>query len=243
MKMGAEADLGVVRNCAWLSQFEKQRNARFRFARDRSRDLMARWLMRKALAEYTDQQPQLLLIERSDKGKPYLQNIPHTIPAHALHFNLSHTRDWVVMAVAKHCVGVDIESTQRKNDVLAIANHYFFGAELDELRSFPSMQQAQRFFDYWTLKEAYMKARGEGISLGLNNFGFQIADGKIALQVKPKLNDDPNSWQFACQTPVPDYRLGLAFRYHQPFDVIVERFWLDGSRQCMPAANTYQWER
>jgi len=242
MKLGAEKDIRAMRNCGWLTTQELQRNTRFRFDNDRARDLMARWLTRNVLAEYTEQTPQALIIERSEKGKPYLATLPKTLSADALHFNLSHTGDWVVMAIAKHCVGVDIEMTERKNDVLAIANNYFFGAELEELRSFPVNQQVQRFFDYWTLKEAYMKARGEGISLGLDNFGFQLANNTINLQVKPKLKDDPSRWQFACQTPAPNYRLALAHQNQQPFNVIVERFWAGGERQQLAANNQYQWQ-
>jgi len=94
---------------------------------------------------------------------------------------------------------------------LAIADRYFSKPELNALFSLPVDQQQDRFFDYWTLKEAYMKARGEGIALGLSNFGFQLCDsGRISLYLSSSIDDTPADWKFRCLTPELDYRLSIA---------------------------------
>lgn len=192
-----------------LSDEERQRNQRYHFAHDRRRDLIARALLRTQLAERLSTEPQSLIFSRGKHGKPAL--VSSDPSASYLQFNISHAGDWIVLALAGKPVGVDIEYTPRDNDVMAIADRYFFGNEIIELRSFNKNEQRQRFFDYWTLKEAYMKARGEGISLGLDNFGFSVVDSQnISIEMKPCLNDSPLDWQFLLRTPDPDYRLALA---------------------------------
>lgn len=192
-----------------LSHDERQRNQRFRFADDKRKDLIARALLRTQLAKHIDRQPQSLVFERGEHGKPVLASDAFIAD---LQFNLSHAGDWVVLAIATDRVGVDVEYTPRNNDVMAIADRYFFGSEINELRSFSVDEQRQRFFDYWTLKEAYMKARGEGISLGLSNFGFSVKNNSnISINMNACLNDSPSNWHFFCVTPDTDYRLALAF--------------------------------
>ena len=209
----------LERYAALLSDDERQRNQRYRFAADRRRDLIARALLRTQLGERLQLAPESLVFERGEHGKPALVLNNCSVPsdysalksAKHLQFNLSHSDDWIVLAIADNRIGVDIESTVRKNDVMAIADRYFFGSEIAELTSFDDSEQRQRFFDYWTLKEAYMKARGEGISLGLSKFGFSVANKPdITIEMDSCLNDSPSDWQFFCVTPHPDYRLAVA---------------------------------
>lgn len=190
-----------------LSADEMARNARYRFSHDRHRDLLARSLMRNVLGEYTGVDPREIVFEVGAHGKPSIANSTGL----SCHFNLSHAEDWIVLAVSHDPVGVDVEYTPRNNDVIAIADRFFFGDEYRELMSHEDAQRVERFFDYWTLKEAYMKARGEGISLGLNNFGFDLSGG-TRLYLTEAIDDDPAQWWFYCDTPVRDYRLALALK-------------------------------
>ena len=133
-----------------LSSAELARNQRYRFARDRHRDLVARALLRSALGRLLDTRPEDVEFEIGAKGKPHLK--AKSEPQRAIDqparvfFNLSHSADWVVLAVANFPVGIDIEFTQRKNNVLAIARNYFFGREVEQLFSLPFDQQRERFF-------------------------------------------------------------------------------------------------
>jgi 4'-phosphopantetheinyl transferase len=198
-----------------LSSAELARNQRYRFARDRHRDLVARALLRSSLGGLLDTRPEDVEFEMGAKGKPHLK--PKSESQCAADqpvlpfFNLSHSADWVILVVANFPVGIDVEFTKRKNNVLAIARNYFFGAEVEQLFALPFDQQRERFFDYWTLKEAYMKARGEGIALGLSNFGFQLCEsGQIDLYLSSSIDDTPADWKFSCFTPELDYRLSIA---------------------------------
>ena len=205
-----KADLTAYR--AILSKAELDRNQRFRFAKDRHRDLISRALLRTELGKVLSLQPDAIELEQGTHGKPQLASSMRPM-AEPVTFNVSHAGDWVILALSSEPVGIDIEYTPRNNDVMAVADRYFYGAELKELQAFSPSEQRERFFDYWTLKEAYIKARGEGISLGLANFGFSItSENAIRISMRPCLNDCPDDWQFWSLTPENDYRLALALK-------------------------------
>jgi 4'-phosphopantetheinyl transferase len=193
-----------------MSVEELTRNQRYRFERDRQRDCLTRALARTVLSEYADRQPADWQFIKGEHGKPEIVNAPLPI-----RFNLSHTGRWVVCAVSREqSIGIDIEHTERKNDVRAIAEHYFSVKEVEALFQLEFRQQGERFFDYWTLKEAYMKARGEGISLGLGNFSFDLSDtDNITISFGDKLSDEPQLWRFwLLHPPAADHRMALAYR-------------------------------
>lgn len=188
---------------------ERARYKRYRFEKDRHRHLLTRALVRTTLSRYAVRAPGDWVFCKGDQDKPEIQNPP--IP---LRFNVSHSGDFVVMAVTLELdLGIDVECMERTNDVLSIARHYFSTREIDALYALPAEHQRDRFFDYWTLKEAYMKARGEGISLGLGNFSFHLAGSDdIAIRFAPAFEDDPGHWRFWLYPLAPDHRMALAWR-------------------------------
>lgn len=190
---------------------ELARNQRYRFDRGQFADCVTRALARTVLSTYADVEPAAWQFSKGRHGKPEISAPPSVPP---LRFNLSHTRHYVVCAVClEYDMGVDIESTQRGTDVLNIADRYFSNREVEDLFALPEDRQYDRFFDYWTLKEAYMKARGEGISLGLGNFSFQLPEtGDITVTFSAQIDDDPTQWLFRVLAPRPDHRLALALR-------------------------------
>ena len=111
-----------------------------------------------------------------------------------LRFNISHTNGLVALAVARgHRVGLDVEAVTRP-----------------VLEDIPERQRS-RFFDYWTLKEAYIKARGMGLALPLDQFAFALAPGSPpAIRFAAGFDDDPTRWQFWQAWPTPTHRLSLA---------------------------------
>ncbi len=198
----------LARYRGWLSGAEHARQQRYRFERDRHRDLVARALVRTSLSRYAPVDPGQWQFEQGEHGKPRLHH-----PPLGLNFNLSHSHELVVCAIALNPVGIDIEYCGRPNDVLAIAERYFSAVESKALFALPPDEQRERFFDYWTLKEAYMKARGEGISLGLANFSFRLSSADaITIGFAESLRDDPDDWQFGLFRPQPGYRMALALR-------------------------------
>jgi len=160
-----------------LSAAEYQRWQRFVFARDRDRFLLARALVRSVLGQYLHVPPASLVFSANRWGKPELDPAAH--PGHCLQFNLSHTTGLAVLAVSQGvALGVDVEDVRREVEMLALARRYFAVQEVEELQSLPEAQQRERFFALWTLKEAYVKARGLGMHLSLQSFGFTFSTGQ-----------------------------------------------------------------
>lgn len=179
----------------WLSEEEKQRWQRFRFARHRQQFLVARALVRSTLANYLDTHPASLVFSQNQWGKPALQ--PEVA---GLQFNLSHTDGLVVLAVYEGTeenllLGVDVENLERKAETGDLARRYFSEDEFQALQALDEAQQRQRFFDLWTLKEAYIKAVGMGLSIALDSFSFRFGD-EVGIGFSPEREDDSRLWRF-----------------------------------------------
>lgn len=202
-----------------LSPEELQRMGRFKFEYLQRAYAIARALVRTTLSKYVDIAPENWRFTQGEHGKPEIADCP--IP---LRFNLSHTNKQLVCAVMlEKDMGIDIENVERSNDVLSIADRYFSALELEELLSLPDELQADRFFDYWTLKEAYMKADGGGISLGLGNFSFSFGDD-ISVSFSSKLEDSADQWRFWLFRPELDHRMSVAVRTGANRDIELQQF-------------------
>lgn len=110
-----------------------------------------------------------------------------------LRFNLSHTEGLVVLAVAETDVGVDVEWLDRPGRTVELADRYFAPSEVASLKALPEVIQRDRFFDLWTLKESYIKARGLGLAMPLAKFAFAGFGGALTLAVDPAHADRPDS--------------------------------------------------
>jgi 4'-phosphopantetheinyl transferase len=153
--------------------------------------LATRALLRTALSLYTDIPAQELQIARTDEGKPFLTNAPHPI-----YFNLTHSGNFAVLAVTSRGeVGVDIE-TARNRSYLKIVERYFHPNEINYLYTSAEAQREQIFYRLWTLKEAFFKAIGTGISTGLDKAYFSFDGNSITADFAPALNLQKNDWQF-----------------------------------------------
>ncbi len=158
-----------------LSDDETKKQQRYKFAHDRHDALITRAFVRDLLSYYADIAPSDWRFDKGVKDKPEIVNPP--LP---LRFNLSHTKGLIICAVTlADDIGCDVENTTRSNDVLAIANRYFSASETNALFSLPKEQQRHRFFDYWTLKESYIKAWGLGLAIPLKDFSFNIIDTQV----------------------------------------------------------------
>ena len=168
-----------------LSPDEIQKVQRYKLPKAQNNALITRAFIRSVLALYTDQQPQDLAFTITEHGKPELSNSP--IP---LRFNLSHNNALIICAVClTYDIGCDIESLQRKITIESIAKRYFSTPEYQSLQALNPTEKQTRFFEYWTLKEAFVKAKGVGISFGLDKFSFHI-EKSTAEPEKIKFNDN-----------------------------------------------------
>jgi 4'-phosphopantetheinyl transferase len=199
------------RYLAMMAPDEHERMARLVFERDRRRFLLTRALVRTMLSKYAAVAPEDWKFVANVHGRPELIDRPEGVPD--LRFNLSHTDGLIACAVTiGREVGVDVEHVGRRvtHDVPA---RFFAPQEVADLRAVPESDRDRAFYDYWTLKEAYIKARGFGLALPLADFAFRLSPGAPpAISFEPALPDDPATWQFAQDWPTPVHRLGLAVR-------------------------------
>jgi 4'-phosphopantetheinyl transferase len=190
-----------------LSSDEQQRAERFAFERHRRQYILAHGLLRFALSEATPGvAPADWSFTTGRYGRPYV-----AAPATALHFSLSHTEGCVACVVSTHeTVGVDVEKVSPRNAPMDTARRFFSPEEVEALRDLPPDDAIDRFFDYWTLKEAYLKARGFGLSLPLDKFSMRISAAGIAISFQPDITDDPRQWHFTMSLPSAVHRLAIA---------------------------------
>lgn len=194
-----------------LTPDECERMARLIFERDRRTFLITRAHVRTMLSRYAQVNPADWRFIANAHGRPEILDRPAGVPD--LRFNLSHTNGLIACAVTLgREVGVDVEYVGRRI-LHDIPGRFFAPREVVDLKSLPAADQPRVFFDYWTLKEAYIKARGFGLALPLADFAFRLAPpAPVEITFEPSLRDDPATWQFAQAWPTPHHRLGLAVR-------------------------------
>ena len=177
-----------------LSEDERERADRFRFERDRSRYIVGRGLLRELLARYLQRPPADLTFEYGEFGKPTLPSGPW--------FNLSHSGPLALYAFSSLGeVGVDIEldEGERAHErSIAIAERFFSASEVKALRSLPPEARPRAFLSCWTRKEAFIKARGDGLSLSLDSFDVTLApNSPPALLRTAWCSEEPARWGLA----------------------------------------------
>ncbi|QQX82589.1 4'-phosphopantetheinyl transferase superfamily protein [Shewanella sp. KX20019] len=143
---------------------------------------MVRGYVRALLSGHSQLKPDEWQFEYGDKGKPRLTAAQYEQTGIA--FNLSHSGDWLLLAIHQQPVqdaasstvelGVDIERCRKSTNIHSILNHYFSKPETAALLALPNELQRDRFFDLWALKESYIKAKGLGLALSLKSFGFDL---------------------------------------------------------------------
>lgn len=192
---------------ATLDAGELQRMRRFKFERHRRQFCVSHALTRWVLSRYADLRPEQWQFDKNEHGKPFIAN-----PASRdLQFSLSHTDGLQLLAVRRALpVGADVESRNKRVEGPNIAERFFSPTEVAELQSFPDGQQKQVFFDYWTLKESYIKACGKGLAIPLRHFSYSIAKDAIGINFAPERDDEPDDWQFWLLAAGVDHTCALA---------------------------------
>lgn len=220
----------LARFCGWLAPEEVKRRDRYMFDRSKREYLLTRALARSTLSRYAAVAPEAWSFTANAWGRPEIASREH---AH-LRFNLSNTFGLIACAVAwAREVGVDVEDPSRHGATVAIADRFFSPLEVEALRRLPEEAQRDRFFDYWTLKEAYIKARGMGLAIPLDQFSFLLEEAApIRLVGAPELGDDGASWQFEKLELTRRHRTALAIRRgdDRPLRVVVREAALGDGR-------------
>ena len=191
------ADQTDLQRCRDLLTPEERQAADQFYVPDIRRDrLISKALMRTVLSSYIDVPPTEWRFRSGLHGKPEIDT-----PAigRRLHFSLSRTKGLIACLVAMdHEVGVDVEYVDRTCDVIDIAARYFTPAESSSLLELTHQDRIHRFFELWTLKEAYVKARGLGLFLPLDAAAFEFHG--VATHPTTRFgsaaSDDASRWQF-----------------------------------------------
>lgn len=205
---------------AILAADECRRADRFRFPQHRHHFIAARGALRMLLGRYTGRNPEELRFDYNQYGKPALTG---EVQKPLLHFNLSHSGELALYAFAYgRELGIDVEYTRRRIDQIEqIALRYFSEAENVVLSSLPEQMHSEAFFNCWTRKEAYIKARGQGLSLPLHQFDVTLSPGQPAQLLATR--DDPSQlvrWTMQALHPGPDYVAALVVEgnnYHAQY--------------------------
>ncbi len=205
---------GVERALRVLSAEERARADRFHFPRDRRRFALGRASLRMLLARYTGAEPDRIVLHVGPAGKPFLADRAD------LHFNLSHCEDRGVLAVAVSPVGVDLEKIRDIPEALVIAEHFFTPSEIGALRAFPETERPDAFLRCWTRKEAYVKARGGGLSTPLDSFDVTLDRGKAGLT---RHSETAGHWELLDVDAGPGWAAALAVEREAPN--LVHRTW------------------
>ena len=158
-----------------------ERLKKFIFWQDLHRSLFADLLVRKIIVDTFDIFNKEIEFGVNEFGKPYCKNINN------FYFNVSHSGDWIVCAVDKGSVGIDVEKISTVID-LGISENFFSNKEHDDLLS--KIDPFDYFFTLWSLKESYIKFIGKGLSHPLNTFSMKLNNSKIYIESQNKILED-----------------------------------------------------
>ena len=198
----------ISRCIDWLSPDEKKRANRYYFNRHRQRFIVRRILLKKLIGAYLNINAWDVLLDRNQFGKPLLahQRVGQ------LQFNLSFSNNLALFAFSRsNAIGVDIEII---NDTVIgenIVQRHFSSNEIATFISLPCEQQAEAFYNCWTRKEAWVKARGMGLSIPLDSFEVSLTPGEPARLISTsEYANKPSEWSMFSLTPAPGYTAAVA---------------------------------
>jgi 4'-phosphopantetheinyl transferase len=195
-----EVDPSTLRRLkSTLAQNELERAERFIFEPDRNHFIAARGILRDVLGRYLQCAPQMIDFVYGARGKPAISSAGSS---HPLCFNLSHSHGLAVIGIARgREIGIDVEMIRSEFASDDIAQRYFSAKEIHELSRLPAELRTEGFFLCWTRKEAYIKAKGDGLHIPLDSFDVSLTPG-----LSPELNtSDRSRWSLRSFSPEPGY--------------------------------------
>lgn len=195
---------------ALLTEEERGKEFRFYFPDDQRRYLVTRAMVRTVLSRYLPAvDPRAWRFSNNSYGRPEIANFSSA--ECGLRFNISHTRGLIALGVThQRELGVDVENVQTREVSLDIADRFFAAPEVAELATVPKERQQDRFFEYWTFKESYIKARGMGLSIPLGQFSFHYPHERaVHIAIQPELGDEASRWGFWQYRPTKEHLLAV----------------------------------
>jgi len=196
-----------------LSGDEMARAERFRFEGDRRRFIVSRGVLRAILGQYLGIEPSHLNFSYGQHGKP---SLAAGFGGDALRFNLAHSHELALYAFTRgREVGVDLERVRPLPDAGEIAARFFSRRENAELEGIPDCRKLEAFFTYWTCKEAYIKATGDGLARNLDQVEVSLAPGPARLLSVGGALEEAARWSLLAMNPASGYVAAVAFEGHR----------------------------
>jgi 4'-phosphopantetheinyl transferase len=198
-----------------LSPDEHERAERYYFEKDRRHFAASRSLLRILLGKMLKQDPAAFLFHYTEYGRPFLKEGAHP---HPLEFNLSHSHGRFLLAAAwRRRVGVDLEFIRSDLSFDSISCRYFASEESEAVVNAPKERKPALFFRYWTLKEAFIKAQGKGLSYPLNRFSVQWRSGETRASLSvPSHPHEATRWSLRFLKPPTSFIAALALEGELP---------------------------
>lgn len=191
---------------ARISQQENERATRFHFRQDHDSYIVAHALKRVLLGAITEADPLALSFEINNYGKPILAT---SLARPDIHFNISHTKGMVAVAVAHHAqIGIDVEWINPRINTSELVRSYFADQDTALLNTLPSSQKVKSFYHLWTLKEAFIKATGQGLSMPLDSFYVRSLTPTPRMIFDSKTGN-PLDWITHSSMPTPEHYLSI----------------------------------
>ena len=196
---------------SWLSSEETVRYRRYLRKQDRNLFLVAHALLRHTLSRYANEAPAVWRFETGEHGRP---EIAGPFAELGLRFNISHSPGLVAVLISDGVdAGVDVELLGRVADPAAVARSVFSDAEVRALEGLEPDDFQARFYELWTLGEAYIKARGLGLKIPLREFTFSVGrDCGVRIEFEEAIQDDATQWQFRLWQPGERHQGAVALR-------------------------------
>jgi len=191
-----------------LNEAEAARWRRFALPGARDQYLVARALLRILLSRYAAVRPDSWQFAENKYGRP---SVAAPRRFRDLHFSVSHTDGLVVLAIGRLAeIGIDVEATHRNLSICDLSRLVFSSQEAKAIAGRAGRRARDSFFDLWTLKEAYVKARGMGLSIPLDSFWFDADRRPVAFHCTHGCDENPRRWQFHLFSPAEGYTAALA---------------------------------
>lgn len=183
---------------SYLPKEGREAVLRYKTAKGSQRNLLGELISRKIIQQKSSIPTQEIHFKKTKKGKPFLNNSP-------IHFNISHSGDWVVLAVADMDVGIDVEKLRNIN--YRVATRFFSKGENAALKQLEGIDKLKLFFDFWTLKESYLKLLGTGLTKSLSS--FTIIRDNNNFKLKENISNKHEAVFFRQYNFAEDYKLSV----------------------------------
>lgn len=181
-----------------LSESEKEKANKFRFNKDKICNVLARGVLKKLLYSYCNTNS--LFIQYTKYNKPYINDLNN------VRFNISHSKNYIIIAIAKNIdLGVDVEFINKNAVHEDVSKSFFSTEEQYELSMLKDSEKTEGFYRCWTRKEAFIKALGTGLSFPLDKFVVSLHPYKAELLKTKWDENEKKQWLLKSFTPNPDY--------------------------------------